>query len=100
MISKNVLRVIAFISFLLGGILSLAASQLFKQVPASTITQQNFPEFLASEISELASFYTFLIQFVVEKITAYSVYFIGIGALLILIGFYLTHFYEKQPNKS
>ncbi|MFC1647815.1 hypothetical protein ACFL10_02360 [Patescibacteria group bacterium] len=99
-IYKPYTRVMKFIgaSFVLGGVLALVSGQLLAQVPGSAINAQNFPDLLATDISEMVSFYSFLIQFIVDRISVYSVYFIGIGVLVILVGAYLSHFYEKHPH--
>lgn len=87
---KPYTRIMKFIgsSFALGGIFSLIAAQLFSQIP----------DIYKETINGLNSFYSFLIDFIVERINIYSVYFIGIGALVILIAFYLSHYYEKHPH--
>lgn len=99
-IYKPYTKTIKFIgsSFALGGIFSVVAGQLFLQLPTSAITSANFPDFLVEELNKMVVFYTFLIQFIVDKINTYSIFFIGIGALFILIGFYLSHYYEKHPH--
>jgi hypothetical protein len=89
-IYKPYTRIMKFIggSFALGGIFSLIAAQLFAQVP----------DMYKETINGLNDFYSFLIDFIVERINIYSVYFIGIGSLIVLIAFYLSHYYEKHPN--
>ena len=86
-IYKPYTRTVKFIgtSFALGGVLSLVAGQLFAQIPDA------FKE----SINGMNSFYSYLIDFVVACINTYSLYFIGIGALVILIGFYLSHYYDS-----
>jgi len=99
-IYKPYTRIMKFIgaSFVLGGVFGLVAGQLFKRIPAAVITPQTFPELLAADLNEIISFYSFLIQFIIEKINTYSVYFIGIGALVVLVAAYLSHYYEKHPH--
>jgi len=89
-IYKPYTKVMKFIgsSFLVGGIFALIAGQLFSQIP----------EIFKESINGLNSFYSFLIGFIVEKINVYSIYFIGIGALVVLIALYLSHYYEKHPH--
>ncbi len=86
-IYKPYIRTVKFIgtSFALGGVLSLVAGQLFAQIP----------DVFKESINGLNSFYSYLIDFVVACINTYSLYFIGIGALVILIGFYLSHYYDS-----
>jgi hypothetical protein len=88
-IYKPYTRIMKFIggSFLLGGVFALAAGQLFSQIP----------DIYKDSINGLNSFYSFLIDFIVGKINIYSVYFIGVGALVILVAFYLSQYYEKHP---
>lgn len=86
-IYKPYTRTMKFIgsSFALGGILSLIAAQLFSQIP----------DIFKESINGLNSFYSYLIDFVVARINTYSLYFIGIGALVILIGFYLSRYHDS-----
>jgi hypothetical protein len=90
-IYKPYTRVMKFIggSFVLGGVLALASGQLLKQIPSAAMTV---------DLSEMISFYSFLLQFIVDRINIYSVYFIGIGSLVILVALYLSHYYEKHPQ--
>lgn len=89
-IYKPYTRVIKFIgaSFVLGGVFALIASQLLLRVP----------ELVAAGFNEMISFYSYLIQFIVDRMNIYSVYFIGIGALIVLIGMYLSHFYKSAHD--
>lgn len=84
---KPYTRTMKFIgsSFALGGILSLIAGQLFSRIP----------DIFKESINGLNSFYSYLIDFIVARINTYSLYFIGIGILVILIGFYLSHYHDS-----
>lgn len=89
-IYKPYTRIMKFIggSFIFGGVFSLIAGQLLAQVPSL------YREY----INGLSEFYSFIVNFIVERINIYSVYFIGIGGLVVLIAFYLSHYYEKHPH--
>jgi hypothetical protein len=99
-IYKPYTRIMKFIgaSFVLGGAFALIAGQLFLRVPESVITTANFPEIAAADLNEMSTFYSFLIQFIVDRINIYSIYFFGIGSLIILIGMYLSHFYKHDTQ--
>ncbi len=99
-IYKPYTRIMKFIgaSFVLGGAFALIAGQLFLRVPEAFITPSSFPELIAADLNEMITFYSFLIQFIVDKINIYSVYFIGIGSLIVLIGMYLSHFYKHDTQ--
>jgi len=101
-IYKPYTRIMKFIGsgFILGGVFALVSGQLFSRIPGAVITPQTFPELIAADLNKMAEFYSFLIQFIVDRINIYSIYFIGIGALVILVGFYLSHYYEKHPHIS
>lgn len=101
-IYKPYTRIIKFIGsgFILGGVFALISGQLFARIPGAVITPQTFPELIAEDLNKMTEFYSFLIQFIVDRINIYSTYFIGIGALVILVGLYLSHYYEKHPHIS
>lgn len=99
-IYKPYTRIMKFIgaSFVLGGVFALTAGQMFLHVPEAVITSASFPELIAADLNEMITFYSFLIQFIVDRINIYSVYFIGIGSLIVLIGMYLSHFYKHDSQ--
>ncbi len=99
-IYKPYTRVMKFMggSFVLGGALALISGQLLKQAPSAVITPETLPGLITVDLNEMISFYSFLLQFVVERINIYSVYFIGTGSLVILVALYLSQYYEKHPH--
>lgn len=84
----------------LGGVFGLVASQLMKQIPSMTITQSNFPDLLVEEIAYLKEIYSFFIGFIVERMSVYSLYMLGMGIIVILFGLYLHHFYEHTGEHT
>jgi len=81
-------------SLALAGVFGLGGAQIIRQVPSLTITSVNFPDMLAEEISSLQEIYNFLLGFVVDRMSVYSLYLLGIGIVVFLFGFYLSHFHE------
>lgn len=86
-------------ALLLAGVFGLGASQLLKQIPSLTITQTNFPDLLVEEISYLSEIYSFFIGFVVERMSIYSLYLLGMGIVIVLLGLYLHHFHEHTRER-
>jgi len=84
----------------LAGVFGLVISQLFGQIPSWAVTQENFPDLLAEELSYMNEIYSFFIGFIVEKMSVYSLYMLGIGIVIILFGLYLHHFHEHTEEHS
>ncbi len=82
----------------LGGVFGLAASQLLRHVPSLTVTQANFPDMLTEDLTYLNEIYSFFLGFVVERMSIYSLYMLGIGIVFILLGLYLHHFNEHTEH--
>ena len=81
-------------ALLLGGVFGLIASQLLRQIPSIAVTQSNLPDLDALEISNLQEIYSFFISFIVERMSVYSLYLLGMGIVIFLFGLYLRHFHE------
>ena len=80
----------------LGGIFSIISAQLLIQIPALTLNKDNLGDMMLEEVNQLRDLYSFLLNFIVEKMTVYSVYFIGIGVLIFFAGYYISHFHSHK----
>lgn len=79
-----------------GGLLSLISVQLMKQIPNIAVTEQTMPGLLEQELYEVRSLYEILISFVSNRMLTYSLYFIGLGVIFILIALYIKHSYGES----
>jgi hypothetical protein len=84
----------------LAGVFGLIVSQLLGHIPSLIVTKENFADLLAEELSSLNEIYSFFIGFIVEKMSIYSLYLLGIGIVIILFGLYLHHFHEHTGEYS
>ncbi|MBA4336739.1 hypothetical protein C0416_03115 [bacterium] len=84
----------------LAGVFGLIVSQLLSHIPSLVVTQENFSDLLAEELSSLTEIYSFFIGFIVEKMSIYSLYLLGIGIVIVLFGLYLHHFHEHTEEHS
>ncbi|MFC1655245.1 hypothetical protein ACFL3C_00050 [Patescibacteria group bacterium] len=78
----------------LGGVFGLIAAQLMSQIP-TYISEYAYDE---AEIDKLRELYKFLFAFVTDKMTIYSIFFAGCGALIIFFGIYLKHHHSVQKS--
>ncbi len=78
----------------LGGIFGLILAQLMSQIPAY-ISKYAYDE---AEIDKLRELYSFLFAFVTDKMTVYSIFFAGCGALIFFLGIYLKHHHSIQKS--
>jgi len=82
----------------IAGVFGLIVSQLLGHIPSLIVTKENFSGLLAEELSSLNEIYSFFIGFIVEKMSIYSLYLLGIGIVIILFGLYLHHFHEHTEE--
>lgn len=81
-------------ALLLAGIFGLIATQLMRRLPFVAITPSQYPELTEQQLSYLREIYGFFTWFILEKMNTYSLYFLGIGLIIVLFGLYLRHFHE------
>lgn len=78
----------------LGGVFGLVAAQLMAQIPAY-VSKYTYDQIEADKLREL---YSFLFAFVTDRMTIYSIFFAGCGALIIFLGIYLKHHHTVQKS--
>lgn len=76
-----------------GGLLTLIAVQFMNRIPQLTINEKNLPAMTEIDLEKVRNLYDILISFITSRMTNYSLYFIGIGVVIILIGLYIKHYY-------
>lgn len=81
-----------------GGLLTLIGVQVINRIPALTVNEQNMPDLLEAELKELRSLYEVLIGFASEKMFVYSLYFMGIGAVLTLFAMYIKQYHDRSEK--
>jgi hypothetical protein len=82
-------------AFTIGGVFSIMVAQIFVQIPTY------IPTYEVGDIEEVRELYTFLISFITDKMTTYSLYFIGVGLVIFLLGIYLKkHLHIQQSLES
>ena len=81
-------------AFLLAGIFGLIATQLMRRLPFIAVTPSRYPELTEQQLSYMREIYGFFTKFILEKMNTYSLYFLGIGIVIVLFGLYLRHFHE------
>jgi len=85
-------------ALMLGGISAAIVAQLISQFPNMLINSENFPELLSSELADMFELYNFILGFLVAKMTQFSIYFVGVGVLVILTSLYLSHHRSGHGN--
>lgn len=82
------------VALLLSGVFGLVAAQLMRRLPVIAVTPTQYPELTEQQLSYVREVYGFFMHFIVDKMSTYSVYFLGIGLIIVLFGLYLRHFHE------
>jgi len=92
--------VIKFVSFaiFLGGVFSLIASQFISRIPEITLTAKNMPGYQVNELEQFKDFYKFLLNFVIERMMLYSIYFVAVGVVLFVLGLYFAMSEKRQKG--
>ncbi|MBD3156646.1 hypothetical protein GF369_02345 [Candidatus Peregrinibacteria bacterium] len=82
------------IALLLAGVFGLIAAQLLRRLPFIAVTPARYPEFNEQQLSYVREIYVFFMHFIVNQMSTYAAYFLGIGLVVVLFGLYLRHFHE------